>query len=229
MADALVACEQFGTVLEALLEAGYNAFSCDIEPAQHRHKNRHITDDVRNHLDAGWDLLVVAHPPCTRNCRSGRRWLSGPGKMTPPKKLPKGRTWESLIEEFEAGVELFSACWNAPVPHIAVENPEMHDLAKDRMPDDLPKPQIVQPHQFGHPEFKATGLYLKNLPSLVPTNQLKVPEKGSDEWKAWNRVHRLPPGPERSIERSRFFPGIAQAMANQWKPITEGTAQRIVA
>ncbi|WP_421930058.1 hypothetical protein [Nitratireductor rhodophyticola] len=171
---------------------------------------------MRDHLHDGWDLLIVAHPPCTRLCRSGRRWLSGPGKMTPPKKLPKGRTWESMKREFDEGVELFTACWRAPIPRVAIENPEMHDLARDRMPDDLPRPQMVQPFWFGHPEYKATGWYLRCLPNLEETDRLPEPERGSVEWKRWNRTHRMPPGADRGKERSRFFPAMAEAMAEQW-------------
>ena len=136
----LVACEFSGTVRNAFLDRGHDAWSCDLLPSEDG-SNHHIQDDVRNHLDAGWDLLIVAHPPCTRLCRSGRRWLSGPGNMTPPKQLPKGRTWDSMKQEFEDGLDLFIACWNAPIDRVAVENPEMHDLAWARMPSDVPKPQ----------------------------------------------------------------------------------------
>jgi hypothetical protein len=136
--------------------------------------------------------------------------------MTPPKTLPKGRTWASMIAEFEDGLDLFVACWRARVDRVAIENPEMHDLARARMPADLPRPQIVQPWWFGHPEYKATGWYLRGLEPLVETNRLTEPEAGSDEWKAWNRVWRMPPGKHRGRERSRFFPGMAGAMADQW-------------
>lgn len=212
---ALVACEFSGTVRRALAAVGFEAWSCDLLPSDDG-SNRHIRDDVRNHLDAGWDLLVVAHPPCTRLCRSGRRWLSGPGDMTPPKQLPRGRTWDSMKQEFEEGLDLFVSCWRAPVPFVAVENPDMHDIARRRMPDDLPAPHMVQPFWFGEPQYKATGWYLRNLPPLVPTNQLAEPERGSDEWKAWNKVWRMPPSADRGKERSRFFPSMAAAMAEQW-------------
>ena len=214
-ARVLVACEFSGTVRDAFNALGHDAWSCDLLPDENG-SNRHICCDVRDILNDGWDLLIVAHPPCTRLCRSGRRWLSGPGKMTPPKKLPKGRTWESMIAEFEEGVALFTACWRAPVEHVAIENPEMHDLAKARMPADLPAPHIVQPHWFGDPEYKATGWYLRGLPQLVETNRLPEPERGSAEWKSWNRVWRMPPGSNRQRERARFQPGIASALASQW-------------
>lgn len=217
----LVACEFSGVVRRAFAARGHDAWSCDLLPAEDR-SNRHITGDVRAVLGDGWDLLIVAHPPCTRLCRSGRRWLSGPGDMTPPKKLPNGRDWASMIAEFEAGVDLFTDCWRAPVPRVAVENPEMHDLARRRMPADLPRPQMVQPFWFGHPEYKGTGLYLRGLPPLTATQRLVEPEKGSADWRAWNRVWRMPPGERRGHERSRFFPGIADAMADQWGGLVPG-------
>lgn len=213
--SVLIGCECSGTVRNAFLALGHDAWSCDLKPAADG-SNRHITGDVRDHLNDGWDLLVVAHPPCTRLCRSGRRWLSGPGHMTPPKKLPKGRSWESMKQEFEDGVKLFTACWRAPIKRVAIENPEMHDIAKSRMPADLPKPHMVQPFWFGHPEYKVTGWYLRGLPPLFETDRLSEPERGSDEWKAWNRVWRMPPGADRGAMRSTFFPPMADAMADQW-------------
>lgn len=211
----LIGCEFTGTMRRAFASRGHDAWSCDLLPAEDG-SNRHIVGDVRDHLDDGWDLLIVVHPPCTRLCRSGRRWLSGPGKMTPPKKLPRGRTWADMIREFENGVDLFVACWRAPVERVAIENPEMHDLARDRMPDDLPAPQMVQPFWFGEPQYKATGWYLRGLSKLEPTAMLTEPVAGSAEWKAWHRVWRMPPGADRGKERSRFFPGMAVAAADQW-------------
>ena len=212
----LIACETSGIARRAFADLGHDVWSCDLEPAEDG-SNRHIICDVRDGiLDEGWDLLAVMHPPCTRLCRSGRRWMSGPGNWTPPKQLPVGRTWESMREEFEEGVSIFAACWNAPIERVAIENPEMNDLARARMPADLPKPQMVQPFWFGHPEYKATGWYLRGLRPLVATNLLSEPERGSGEWKRWNRVHRMTPGPERTRLRSRSFPGMMTAAAEQW-------------
>ena len=211
----LIACETSGIARRAFAALGHDVWSCDIEPAEDG-SNRHIICDVLDGiLSEGWDLAVM-HPPCTRLCRSGRQWMSGPGKWTEPKKLPKGRTVEDMRAEFETGVSVFTACWNAPIPRVAVENPEMNDLAKDRMPSDLPSPQMVQPFWFGHPEYKATGWYLRGLPPLVPTDLLPEPERGGDEWKAWNKVHRMSPGPYRARLRSRSYPGMMAAAANQW-------------
>ncbi|MCA0846078.1 hypothetical protein [Salipiger thiooxidans] len=212
----LIACETSGIARRAFAARGHDVWSCDIEAAEDG-SNRHIRCDVRDGiLEEGWDLLAVMHPPCTRLCRSGRRWMSGPGKWTEPKRLPQGRTLAELRAEFEEGVSVFNACWSAPIPHIAIENPEMNDLAKERMPMDLPAPHIVQPFWFGEPAYKATGWYLRGLPEMVETNRLREPERGSDEWKRWNKVHRMPPGPERARLRSRSYPGMMAAAADQW-------------
>ncbi|WP_118138630.1 hypothetical protein [Oceanicella sp. SM1341] len=193
----LVACEFSGIVRRAFAERGHDAWSCDLLPAEDR-SNKHIVGDARSLLGDGWDLLIVAHPPCTRLCNSGVRWLSKP---------PAGRTRAEMWAELDEGAALFSALWNAPIERIAVENPVMHRHAKERIVNYAPPAQSVQPWQFGHGESKRTCLWLKNLPPLRPTEIVAGREA---------RVHRMPPGPDRWRERSRFFPGIAEAMADQW-------------
>lgn len=202
----LIACEFSGIVRRAFAARGHDAWSCDLLPAEDR-SNHHIVGDVRGILGDGWDLLMVAHPPCTRLCNSGVRWLSVP---------PPGRSHEEMWAELDEGAKLFSACWNAPIERVAVENPVMHKHAKARIASYAPPAQTVQPWWFGDRAFKATGLYLRNLPPLEATNRLVPPAPGTAEHKAWSRVHRMPPGPNRARERSRFFPGIADAMAEQW-------------
>jgi hypothetical protein len=193
----LVACEFSGTVREAFLERGHDAWSCDLLPDE-RGSNRHIRGDVRDVLDKRWDMIVVAHPPCTRLCNSGVRWLAEP---------PPGRSRADMWDELRAGADLFSALWNAPAPHVAVENPVMHKHAKALIRGYQPPAQSVQPWQFGHGETKRTCLWLRGLPPLKPTNVVEGREQ---------RVHRMPPSPTRWRERSRFFSGIARAMADQW-------------
>ncbi len=206
----LVACEFSGTVRNAFLARGYDAWSCDLLPDEGG-SNRHIRGDVRDILNDGWDLFIVAHPPCTRLCNSGVRWLSTP---------PPGRTRESLWRELDEGAALFSTLWNAPVAHVAVENPVMHRHAKERIVNYREPAQSVQPWQFGHGETKRTCLWLRNLPPLTPT--LIVEGRTP-------RVHRMSPGPNRARERSRFFTGIAAAMADQWGPLIERTQERMAA
>lgn len=193
----LVACEFSGTVRDAFLKYDHDAWSCDILPDENG-SNRHIRDDVRNVLNDGWDLMMVAHPPCTRLCNSGVRWLT---------KAPPGRSLEDMWAELDEAAELFSDLWNADIPHIAVENPVMHKHAKARIRNYQDPAQSVQPWQFGHGECKRTCFWLKDLPPLTPTKVVEGREQ---------RVHLLPPGPDRWKERSRFFPGIADAMAIQW-------------
>jgi hypothetical protein len=200
----LVACEFSGTVRDAFLARGHDAWSCDLLPDE-KGSNRHITGDARDILNDGWDLLMVAHPPCTRLCNSGVRWLAAP---------PPGRTRAEMWAELDEGAALFSAFWNAPIERIAVENPVMHRHAKERIVGYRPFGQSVQPWQFGHPETKRTCLWLKNLPPLVPTDIVEGREQ---------RVFRMPPGPERWRERSRFFTGIAEAMADQWGALGAAT------
>lgn len=193
----LIACEFSGVVRRAFAARGHDAWSCDLLPAEDR-SNHHIVGDARDLLRDGWDLMMVAHPPCTRLCNSGVRWLA-----EPPPGFSKAQMWADLDEA--AG--LFSAFWNAPIERIAVENPVMHGHAKARIRNYEPPAQSVQPWQFGHGETKRTCLWLKNLSPLTPT-------KIVDGRVA--RVHRMPPSAERWRERSRFFPGIADAMADQW-------------
>jgi hypothetical protein len=193
----LVACEFSGIVRRAFAALGHDAWSCDLLPAEDG-SNNHYTGDARDHLDEGWDLLMVAHPPCTRLCNSGVRWLFNP---------PNGKTSDEMWGDLAAGAALFSAFWNAPIECICIENPVMHKHAKAKIANYAEFAQSIQPWQFGHGETKRTCLWLKNLPPLKPTNIVAG---------RVNRVHRMPPSPQRWKERSRFFPGIADAMAVQW-------------
>lgn len=201
----LIGCETSGVVRRAFAARGHDVWSCDLLPAEDR-SNRHIIGDVRDHLRDGWGLLAIMHPPCTRLCNSGVRWLHEP---------PPGRTRESMWAELDEAVDFFRACWSAPIPRRALENPIMHRHARERLPG-LPKPQVVQPWFFGDPFFKATGFYLDGLPPLVATNRLTPPAKGTDDYKRWSAVHRASPGPDRWKLRSRTFEGVADAMAAQW-------------
>jgi hypothetical protein len=193
----LVACEFSGIVRRAFAARGHDAWSCDLLPSEDR-SNQHIVGDARNILNDGWDLLMVAHPPCTRLCNSGVRWLSSP---------PTGKTIDQMWSELDDAASLFSAFWNAPIDRVCIENPVMHRHAKERIAGYQPFSQSIQPWQFGHPETKRTCFWLRNLNKLVPT---KIVEGRTA------RVHRMPPGPDRAKERSRFFPGVADAMADQW-------------
>lgn len=178
----LIACEFSGVVRRAFQALGHYAVSCDLLPAEDC-SPRHIVGDVVPVLGDGWDLMI-AHPPCTHLAVSGSRWFKDKRK-----------------EQAEA-LDFVRALMNAPIGKWAIENPISVISSQIRKPD-----QIIQPWQFGHGEVKATCLWLKGLPPLVPTNVV-------DGRVA--RVHREPPGPERWKNRSRTYEGIAAAMAEQW-------------
>ena len=210
MSRVLIACEFSGIVRRAFAWRGFDAWSCDLLPAEDG-SNRHIRGDVRDILADGWELLIVAHPPCTRLCNSGVRWLASP---------PPGRALADMWAELEEGAALFSDLWNAPVPRVAAENPVMHGHAKRRIRGYQPPAQSVQPWQFGDWEAKRTCLWLRGLEPLRPTyatlEQARVGLGLPADAMPAARVHRMPPGPDRAKERSRFFHGIAAAMADQW-------------
>lgn len=178
----LVACEFSGEVRNAFLRLGHEAWSCDLLPSDDG-SLFHLVGDVREHLRDGWDLMV-AFPPCTYLCRSGARW------------------WAGREAEQAAALDLVRDLLAAPIPRIAIENPPGAIGTRIR-----PADQYVQPWQFGHGEVKMTGLWLVNLPLLVPTRIVRGRKP---------RVHWTPPGPHRWKARSRTLPGIATAMAEQW-------------
>lgn len=186
----LVACEFSGTVRRAFRDAGHDAWSCDLLPAEDC-SQYHIQGDVIPVLCHGWDLMI-AHPPCTHLAVSGSRWFK-----------------EKQAEQSQA-LDFVRTLMDAQIDRIAIENPISVISSRIRKPD-----QIIQPWMFGHGETKATCLWLKNLPKLIPTN---IVEGRAD------RIHRMPPGPDRWKERSRTFSGIAHAMAMQWGAISEEKA-----
>lgn len=205
----LVGCEKSGTARRRFQKLGFDVFSCDLQQSDDR-SNRHYTDDVRNVLAMeSWDFLYIAHPPCTRTCLSGVRWLTGPNP-------PKGKTFDDMWRELEEGCELFSDCWTADVPHIAIENPQIHRYAVERIRNYVPPAQTIHPYYYGCPFFKKTSWWLKNLPCIKDTNRLTPPKPGTEEHKAWSMIHRTPPSPERSNIRSKTFPGHADAFTTQW-------------
>lgn len=221
----LIGCETSGVVRRAFDALGHDVWSCDLLPAEDA-SNRHIIGDVRDLLNEGWDLLAVMHPPCTRLCNSGVRWLSEPPQNPPTDAMPTEKSeWPTMSRDgrlrimwrlLDEGAALFSDCWNAPIPRIAIENPVMHRHAKERIRNYQKAAQTVQPWHFGERAFKATSFYLRDLPELKATNRLVPPKAGTDEHKRWSQVHRASPGPNRWQLRSKTYQGIADAMALQW-------------
>jgi len=177
----LIACEYSGAVRDAFLARDHEAMSCDLLPTDK--PGPHYQGPVQDILNEGWDLLI-AHPPCTHLAVSGARWF----------KDKQAQQAEAL-----AFVRLLL---DAPIARIALENPVSIISSRIRKPD-----QVIQPWQFGHGETKATCLWLKNLPKLVPTDIVEGREA---------RIHKMPPSPDRWKLRSATYQGIANAMAEQW-------------
>ncbi len=186
----LVGCEFSGIVRDAFSAVGHEAWSCDLLASER--PGNHYQGDIFDIIEDNWDLLVV-HPPCTHLAVSGARWF--PGKQK---------------EQLEA-LEFVRRLLDSPIPRICLENPISIISSRIRKPD-----QIIQPWQYGHGEIKATCLWLKGLPRLIPTDIVagRTP-----------RVHHMPPGPDRWKERSRTLQGIANAMANQWGGQAKGARQ----
>lgn len=193
----LVACEFSGTVRDAFLARGHDAVSVDLLPTEAPGPHR-IGDALAEILEFRPELLI-AHPPCTYLALSGVRWLYRGGRGSDPDP----ERWSAM----RAGAALFRALLEAPVPRIAVENPIMHGHALVEIGPHDGTIQTVQPWQYGHGETKATRFWLRNLPELRPT---AVVEGRTP------RVHHASPGPDRWKVRSRTYPGIAAAMAEQW-------------
>src|SRR5208283_319604 len=177
----LIACEFSGRVRDAFIREGHDAVSCDF--IQSESPGPHIVGDVRDVVSSEWGMMI-AFPPCTHLASSGARWFSG------------------KRQEQNEAIDFFMFLVNAPIRQIAIENPIGIMSTQYRKPD-----QIIQPWMFGHGETKATCLWLKNLPLLVPTNVVDGRKP---------RVHYASPGPNRWKERSRTLQGIADAMAEQW-------------
>lgn len=180
----LVACEYSGVVRDAFRARGHDAWSCDLLDTEV--EGPHFKQDIGVILAHGmhWDLMI-AHPPCTHLSVSGARWFK-----------------EKVNEQREALDFVRFLLGFGTIDRIALENPISVISSKIRKPD-----QIIQPWQFGHGETKATCLWLKNLPKLVPTNIVEGREA---------KVHKMSPGPDRWKERSRTYKGIAEAMTQQW-------------
>ena len=191
----LVACEYSGIVREAFAAKGHDAWSCDLLPTDI--PGNHYQGDVKDILKEGWDLMI-AHPPCTYLSNSGVMWLH----------RQEGR-WEKMKE----GALFFKSLFNTDIKKIAVENPVMHKYAKEIIGSNFT--QSVQPYQFGHAEQKRTCLWLKGLPPLQDTDNVKDHMMTLTKQER-QRLHYLPPSKDRWKIRSTTYKGIAQAMAKQW-------------
>ena len=189
----LIACEYSGTVRDAFRARGHDAVSCDLLPTDK--PGPHYQGDVSDIINDGWDLMI-AHPPCTYLCSSGLHWN---------KKRPE------RAAKTEEALRFVEFLMNAPIKRIAIENPIGCISTRICKPD-----QTIQPWQFGHPESKATCLWLKALPALTPTNILPLPESGRWQNQTASGQNKLAPSADRWKIRSTTYQGIADAMAAQW-------------
>lgn len=187
----LVACEYSGIVRGAFRNKGHDAYSCDILESEDN-SPYHIQTDVHNIINDDWDMMI-AFPPCTHLAVSGARWFKEKG------------------DKQDEALEFVWFLMSANIDKIAIENPIGVISTKLRKPD-----QIIQPWMFGHPEAKATCLWLKNLPPLLPTHILQKPDKGYWDNQTPSGQNKLGPSATRWKERSRTYVGIAEAMADQW-------------
>lgn len=187
----LVACEYSGRVRDAFLELGHDAMSCDLLPTDS--PGPHYQGDVFDIINKGWDLMI-AHPPCTDLAVSGARHFAA--------KIADGRQGRAL--------DFVRALLDAPIEHIALENPVSIISSKIRKPD-----QIVQPWMFGHPEQKTTCLWLKNLPPLKETHNVKEEMLRGGKYER-SKILSYGPSKNRWKTRSTTYLGIARAMAEQW-------------
>ena len=197
----LVACEYSGIVREAFALKGHDAYSCDLLPTD-QPSDKHIQGDVLEIINNDWNL-IIAHPPCTHLSVSGAaRWAE---------KVADGRQ--------QAAIKFVEDIWNANCPFIAIENPVGALSSRSKLGKAT---QYIQPYEFGHAEQKKTGLWLKGLPKLIPTDVIDVSNLPDNQRQ---RLHYLPPSKDRWKIRSTTFQGIADAMADQWSNINKKVLQ----
>lgn len=202
----LVACEESQAVTKQFRLLGHEAYSCDILDCSGGNPEWHIKDNVLNHINSNWDLMI-AHPPCTYLAVSGNRWLYNKDGSKNEER------WKNRLISLKFVEDIL----NSPVRHIALENPVSVISSQIRKPE-----QIIQPYMFGDEATKTTCLWLKNLPPLKPT---KIVGKGDRIYYKSGKSHpkwyaealsKSKTKEERQKIRSKTFQGIAKAMANQW-------------
>jgi hypothetical protein len=216
----LIACEESQAVTIEFRKLGFDAFSCDLLPSSGGYPEWHIQGDVLEIINQGWDLMV-AHPPCTFLTGSGVQWLSHPeDKNLPFEQRRPHPKYPNRREDMLDSIKFVKALYNAPIQHVAIENPVGLLSSRWRKPD-----QIIQPYMFGDEATKTTCLWLKNLPLLTPTDWVGKGErtifasgKSHPKWYA-EALAKAKTKEERQTLRSKTFPGIAQAMANQWSVV----------
>jgi hypothetical protein len=199
----LVACEESQAVTKELRKLGHEAYSCDIIPCSGGHPEWHLQVDALELLKMRWDM-ILAFPPCTYLTCTGNKWF----KPEYADRFPTRR------QDRKNAIDFFMAFANADCQRICIENPVGIMSTRWRKPD-----QIIQPYYFGHEQKKTTCLWLKGLPHLAPTNMVKpkLHQIANGKYEPqWHMDTMHLPAAERSRQRSKTFPGIARAMAEQW-------------
>jgi hypothetical protein len=193
----LVGCEESQTVTKAFQALGHETYSCDIIPCSGGHPEWHIRGDVFDVIDeGGWDMGIF-FPPCTYLTVTGNKWFKDQ-----PERKSGALVGQARRDAREDAIFFFMRLMTCDIPKIAIENPIGIMTSRYRKPD-----QVLQPWMFGHNEQKATCLWLKNLPTLTPTDIVEGREQ---------KLHLLPPSKDRAKLRSKTYQGIASAMAQQW-------------
>ena len=193
----LIGCEESGRVREAFRGVGHDAWSCDLLPCTENPSKYHIQDDLLKVIKSEkWDM-IIAFPPCTHLAISGAKWF--------PEKIADGRQ--------KSAIDFVEAIWDADCPKIAIENPVGVLSTKSKLGKAT---QYIQPYWFGERQRKKTGLWLKGLPKLVPTDMVDISKVSEKEL---NKLYLLAPSPTRALERSKTFKNVALAMATQWQGV----------
>jgi len=218
----LIACEESQAVCKEFRLLGHDAYSCDLLPSSGGHPEWHIQGDVFKILSDGWDLMI-AHPPCTYLAVSGARWYYHPDDkdLTVEHRRPHPM-YPNRMNDMMDSVEFVKALYNSNVDKIAIENPIGMLSTRWMKPT-----QIIQPWMFGDEATKTTCLWLKNLDELKPTNIVskgerfewidsKTGKKKSQPMWYYKALSEAKTKQERQTLRSKTFPGIAKAMAEQW-------------
>jgi hypothetical protein len=202
----VVLCEYSGRISGALRARGIECYSCDILPTEGDPTWHFQEDAVSVAYDMPWDFAIM-HPDCTKLANSGAKHLYNGGQKANGPYFPR---WE----EMEEGAHFYQTLRDAPIKFKAVENPVMHGAAIKATKRG--KTYFNHPHHFGDPFFKLTGFELIGFPPLRRTHYMNVPKPGTDEHRKWSKCHRMAPGGQRGLERARFEPGFAAAIAAQW-------------
>jgi len=217
MAKVLIACEESQATTKAFRDLGHEAYSCDLLPCSGGHPEWHYQCDIFEVINQGWDLMI-GHPPCTFLTGSGVQWLSHPDdKDLPFEQRRPHPKYPNRRNDMLDSVAFVKALYNSDIKHIAIENPVGLLSSRWRKPD-----QIIQPYMFGDEATKTTCLWLKNLPLLVPTDIVGKGEriifasgKSHPKWYA-EALRNAKTKEERQTLRSKTFPGMARAFAEQW-------------